>query len=163
MASGRRLIAGARAETRLILEICAVFALTSLHHVYGAIRYATPWRYHAVVFSAVALAVILAAASLSRARPDTPGGRGARWVFWIVSLAVPVLLVGGFEGLYNHVIKVALYAGGLPEPWMRRLFPPPAYEMPDDLFFEATGILQVVPAALVAYHLARPNRSIQEG
>jgi hypothetical protein len=27
------------------------------------------------------------------------------------------------------------------------------YEMPNDLLFEATGVLQVVPAVLAAYHL----------
>jgi hypothetical protein len=36
---------------------------------------------------------------------------------------------------------------------MRRLFPPPRYELPDNLFFEVTGVLQVVPAAVTAYHL----------
>jgi hypothetical protein len=33
---------------------------------------------------------------------------------------------------------------------MTRLFPPPTYELPNDAFFEITGILQVVPAALAA-------------
>jgi hypothetical protein len=38
---------------------------------------------------------------------------------------------------------------------MARLFPPPTYEMPNDAFFEVTGILQVVPAALAAWHVYR--------
>lgn len=148
-----------RAEAHAMHEISAVFALTSLHHVYGAIHYATPWRYHVVLFSAVALAVILGAFWLSRARPDTTPGAIARWVFRVVSLIVPVLLVGGFEGLYNHVVKIVLYLGGLPEPWMRGLFPPPTYEMPGDVFFEVTGVLQVVPAVMAAYHLVVSSRA----
>lgn len=46
---------------RAVLEVCTVQVLTSLHHAYGAIHYATPWRYHAVQLSAVALALILGA------------------------------------------------------------------------------------------------------
>jgi hypothetical protein len=141
------------AETRAVRAMCAVLALTSLHHVYGAIRYATPWRYHAVVLSVVVLAVMLSALALGRARPDTTAGRMAQWGFWVVSVLGPVLLIGGFEGFYNHVVKNALYFGGLPEAWMRSLFPPPTYEMPNDLWFEATGILQVVPAGMAVYHL----------
>jgi hypothetical protein len=141
------------AGTRAVLEICAVLALTSLHHAYGAIHYATPWRYHAVLFSAVALAVILGTFSIGQARPNTTAGRTARWVFWVVSVMGPVLLIGGFEGFYNHVVKDVLYFGGLPEAQMRRLFAPPTYEMPNDLFFEATGVLQVIPAGMAAYHL----------
>ena len=140
-------------ETHTVLEIGAVLALTSLHHVYGAIHYATLWRYHAVVLSMVVLAVILSAFALGRARPDTTAGRMARGVFWVVSVLGPVLLIGGFEGFYNHVVKNTLYFGGLSEAWMRSLFPPPTYEMPNDLLFEATGILQVFPAGMAAYHL----------
>lgn len=34
------------------------------------------------------------------------------------------------------------------------------YELPDDVFFEVTGILQVVPAALAGWHLSRmPQRT----
>jgi hypothetical protein len=43
-----------------------------------------------------------------------------------------------------------------------RLFPPPKYELPNDAFFEITGVLQVVPAALAAaklYRLARSRRA----
>lgn len=58
------------------------------------------------------------------------------------------------EGLYNHVVKNALYWIGLPGPWTR-LFPPPTYEMPNDLLFEVTGILQVLPAAMAAHGLRR--------
>src|SRR5688572_13903588 len=54
------------------------------------------------------------------------------------------------EGLYNHVIKNLVYFGGASEPLMVRLFPPPVYEMPDDVLFEITGMLQIVPATVAA-------------
>lgn len=33
---------------------------------------------------------------------------------------------------------------------MTSLFPPPTYEMPNNLIFEITGILQVLPAVVAA-------------
>jgi hypothetical protein len=140
------------AETRAILEISAVLALTGLHHPYGAIHSATPWRYHTVFLSSVVWAVILIALVLSRAKPHTTAGHLARWVFWVVSVRGPVLLIGSFEGCYNQRVNNALYFGGLPEARIRSLFPPP-YEMPSDLLCEATDILQVFLAGMAAYHL----------
>jgi hypothetical protein len=64
-------------------------------------------------------------------------------------------MFGLFEGLYNHVVKDVLYFGGATTGLMMRLFPPPTYEMPNDMFFELTGILQVVPAAFAAWYLHR--------
>jgi hypothetical protein len=34
---------------------------------------------------------------------------------------------------------------------MHRLFPPPTYEMPDDVFFEVRGVLQLFAALPVIY------------
>ena len=70
-------------------------------------------------------------------------------------LVFPVLLFGLFEGLYNHVLKDALYLAGLPESLFVTLFPPPTYEMPSDVLFEVTGVLQPVPAWLSARALVR--------
>lgn len=140
---------------RAVLWSFAVLALTSLHHVYGAIHYGTPWRYHAVQLAAIALVVILGADRIGRERPGRTAGRVAGQVARVVIWLVPVLLIGGYEGLYNHVAKTALYFAGLPEAWMATLFPPPTYEMPNDLLFETTGILQIVPAGLAARALVR--------
>lgn len=38
---------------------------------------------------------------------------------------------------------------------LRTMYPTPAYEIPDDVFFEVTGMLQVVPVAVAAYYLWR--------
>jgi len=70
-----------------------------------------------------------------------------------------VLAIGAFEGLYNHVIKVVTYFAGLPLELHRELFPPPTYELPNDALFEASGILQVVPAAYTAVALVRLLRA----
>ena len=67
----------------------------------------------------------------------------------------PCARSGFFEGGYNHVLKDVLHFGGASPALMRRLFPPPRYELPDDAFFEVTGVLQVVPAAITGYYLCR--------
>ena len=49
---------------------------------------------------------------------------------------------------------------------MHRLFPPPTYEMPDDDFFEVTGVLQllaVLPAIYYTYRLIRAKIMTREG
>jgi hypothetical protein len=85
----------------------------------------------------------------------SPANAGARWVFVLTTLAVPVLGFGAFEGFYNHVIKDLLFFHGASVELMVRLFPPPTYEMPNNVFFEATGVAQVIPAAAAVWYLVR--------
>lgn len=146
-------------ERRALLAGVAVLALTSVHHVYGAVHYGTPERYHAVFIAAVALALILGSAAVARRKPASPAGRAAWWTAWGVNGIISVLLFGAVEGLYNHVVKVGAYYGGASEERLRWLFRDPLYEMPNDLVFEITGVLQVVPAALAAYYLVRAARA----
>lgn len=126
-----------------------VLILTTVHHVYGAERFQTPWRYHAAFVAIPALLVLVAARALCRRQPDSVPGRIAFGVFVLVSILVPIALIGLFEGGYNHVLKNILYFGGAAPENLTTLFPPPRYEMPSDLFFEVTGIAQF-PAALWA-------------
>lgn len=149
-----------RAELRALLGAMAVALATSIHHVYGAIIYHTPWRYDAVVISAGMVAVMLAAWQLSRALGGTTVGRVAWWTFWGVNATVFVFLIGVFEGLYNHALKDLLYFGGAPLSVMRALFPAPRYELANDWFFELTGVFQVIVSAISAIQLARllPHR-----
>ena len=141
---------------RAAVNALAVLVLTSIHHAYGAVIYHTPWRLHVVPIAvAAALAVVGALASM---RARGAAGGVAMWVFVLAVAVVPVLTIGTFEGWYNHVLKNLLYFGGAPGGVMHRLFPPPRYEMPDDLFFEITGVLQALPATLAAMHLYRMPR-----
>jgi hypothetical protein len=132
---------------------CAVLVLTSIHHAYGAYVYNTPWRYHAVLVAGVTAALIFGALAVVRSRPSGLLRALAQGLFILATLGVAVLMIGMFEGLYNHVVKNLLYFGGASSALMTRLFPPPTYELPNDAFFEITGILQVVPAALAAWYL----------
>ena len=144
-----------RPEQRALLAAVAVAVTTSVHHVYGAIVYHTPWRYDAVVVSAGAIAVVLAALHMSRSSIRAAVRRAAWWTFWGVNAVVFVLLIGVFEGLYNHALKDILYFGGAPLSAMHAMFPAPGYELPNDWFFELTGVLQVVVSGIAATQLGR--------
>lgn len=133
----------------------AVLLLTSIHHAYGAHVYGTPWRHHVVFVAVAAMLAMFGSLAVHRRDPSGPRGRLAWWAYVLTVLAIPVLMIGVFEGLYNHVAKDVLYFAHAPTAWMTMLFPPPTYEMPNDLFFEVTGALHVVPAALTAWYLAR--------
>jgi len=145
----------ARAEQRAFLAGIAVAVATSIHHAYGAIAYQTPWRYDAVVISAATVAVLAAAIYMSRSAASHSLRRAAWWTFWGVNVVVFVLLIGAFEGMYNHVVKDIVYFSGAPLTVMRAMFPASRYELPNNWFFELTGVFQVVVAAIAAIQLAR--------
>ena len=133
----------------------AVLLLTTVHHVYGAYVYQTPWRLHAAYVSGFTAAAILASLRIVWRGTDDAFSAIAFWLFAGVTLLIPVLTIGLFEGAYNHVVKDALYFAGASAARLNRMFPPPTYEMPNDVFFEMTGVMQVVPASLTAWFLYR--------
>lgn len=134
--------------------------LTSVHHAYGAVIYGTPWRLHILHFAipaGVALVVLLLVGS---ARRNKPSGRLSTWAAVAIILVFPVAMIGLYEGAYNHALKNIVYFG-LGEGLARAVFPPPTYEMPNDLVFELTGIAQFplsIVSAVLAVGLLRGNR-----
>jgi uncharacterized membrane protein len=132
----------------LLFAVLATLVLYGAHHAYGAVRYATPWRHHAAF---VALAVAGVSYACFRAHLVAMNERVSRvagWAFGILSLVMPVMAIGIFEGFYNHVVKDVVFFAGISAETFARMFPPPAYERPNDLVFEMTGVLQVVPAVV---------------
>ena len=149
---------GGDAASRAAWYGVAVLLLTGIHHAYGAYAFDTPWRLHAVYVAAAAALALLGARAVVRAETSPALRILAQAVFVVVTLGVAVVMFGLFEGGYNHLVKNVLYFGGAPPALMTQLFPPPAYELPNDVFFELTGILQLVPAVLAAawfYRMAR--------
>lgn len=140
----------------------AVLAMTVVHHAWGAVIYAAPFRLH-VVFVAVPVAVAIAVALQIGARQaGTRAGRLATWIGIAASLVFAVAMIGFFEGGYNHVAKnVVFFIGGeaavhmLVLDW---LVDPSLVEIPNDFLFEATGIAQFplgIWAAIETWRLAR--------
>jgi hypothetical protein len=127
----------------LLRRALATLVLFAAHHAYGAMRYDTPWRNHAGVVAFFVGLAILAAYGAYRWRPRALLGG----IFAGLVVVVPVVLVGAVEGGYNHAFKVAVWALGAPRDVLESLFPPPTYELPNDVWFEASGVLQAVVAA----------------
>lgn len=124
--------------------------LTSVHHAYGAWRYATPWRLHAAAIAVVVGAAIIASCAAFVARSGKRFGALALGVLTLLIVVVPIAGFGAFEGFYNHVLKNILFFGGASPEVLGRLFPSPTYEMPDDVWFEISGVLQAPVAVLAA-------------
>ena len=135
-------------ESRALWWTIASMALTTVHHLYGAIIYHTPWRHHAAILATVTVLVSVASFRVHRSMASERAGRIAFWIFVILSMLIAVLGIGLFEGGYNHTLKNILYFTTHDAAVMQRLFPPPTYEMPNDALFEITGVLQF-PLGLV--------------
>lgn len=138
--------------TKALVTSAGVIVLTLVHHVYGAVMYATPWRHHVALIALPFLAALIVAFSVHKRRAQTFAGRTSMYVFAIITSVFSVGLIGFFEGGYNHLLKNILYFGGASRTVLGRLFPSPQYEMPNDFLFEATGILQFVVAVAAAYY-----------
>jgi hypothetical protein len=128
----------------------ATLGLTTVHHVYGGVLYASPWRIHGAGVAMAIGVLSFALFSVYRRCPDARLGRSAGWLLALVVLFFPVLATGVFEGAYNHVLKNVLFLLGTRESVLLRMFPPPVYELPNDAGFEISGIAQVIPAAFAA-------------
>lgn len=150
---------GPHDEVAALIGGVAVLLLTTVHHVYGAVLYATPERYHAVGIALAGLVVMAAGFIVSRRSRDSVLRRLGWWTFWGGTALVPVLLFGAVEGVYNHVVKLLLFFAGVPEDQLQQLYPDPTAEMPNDFIFEFTGVLQAVPAGVAAFYLFRLLRT----
>lgn len=139
----------------------AVLLITAVHHMYGAAVYNTPWRNHVVMPAAITAMAIIATLYLYYKRPYSFGGQSALWLGSAITLIVPFGLFGMFEGGYNHVFKNIVYFSGASASLLQKLFPPPTYELPNNLFFELTGILTffaALPLPFNTYRLIRNRR-----
>ncbi|HMA18639.1 MAG TPA: hypothetical protein VKS03_09385 [Thermoanaerobaculia bacterium] len=144
-----------KASTKTLLASAGVLLLTTLHHLYGAFLYKTPWRNHVALIALPVLLVLVVTHEIHRRQPATPLGRASLFLFAALTLAVPVGMIGFFEGGYNHLVKDLLFFGGLPAAALDRLFPDSVYEMPDNLLFEASGVLQFFVGLYAARWLGR--------
>ena len=132
------------------LSASLVYVLTIVHHIYGAIAFDTPWRYHAAFLGIAGIAATLLLTRGSTRWGSSVLRQTTTAVLAALTLILAVGLVGVFEGAYNHAIKLLLFFGGAAPETMHRLFPPPTYEMPSDVLFEVTGVLQFVAGLIAA-------------
>lgn len=138
---------------RTTLFTSLLLLLTILHHAYGAYVYNTPWRLH-VVFIAMPvwlLVLLLQQYYLHTTRYYT------LWMalYAMVVLLFPLLGIGLFEGVYNHLCKNIVWLFTGPGVFYGKLFPAPIYEAPGDIIFEVTGVLQAGLFFPLAVHYRR--------
>src|SRR5262245_10997826 len=75
-----------------------VLLLTSVHHIYGAIIYQTPWRYHIVIPSVLAMLFISAMLFLFRKLATARLSAIAFWLAIACIIIIPIFWIGLFEG-----------------------------------------------------------------
>ncbi|SFF08241.1 hypothetical protein SAMN05518672_115116 [Chitinophaga sp. CF118] len=146
-------------RAKVTLYSIIIMSLTSLHHVYGAIIYHTQWRLHVLLLSIPVIVITLYINRLLNPKVNTSNN----YLFWIyraITLLVSIILIGLFEGIYNHIVKNILFFGGASKSGMSKLFPPGMYEMPDDAFFEITGVMQGVIGIVLIVYFIRLTREI---
>lgn len=125
---------------RLAFTALALLALTAVHHAYGAYVFDTIWRLHILIPASVVAIAIMAGLRLARAE-HAVYATGGRWLTAAAALIFPIVLIGVWEGGYNHLIKNLVYFSAGAD-FARTVFPAPTYEMPGDVFFEVSGVAQ---------------------
>ncbi len=150
-------------DTPLLDAALATLFVFAAHHAYGAVHYGTIWRMHGALLALPLALLLVVSAGTARRRSDSAAGQLARALFLALVLVTIVLGIGVFEGLYNHALKDVLFVGGAPHELLVRLFPPPRYQLPDDLWFELSGVLQVLPAAWTAEQVLATSRRAMAG
>jgi hypothetical protein len=138
--------------SRIAWYSVALAILTTIHHVYGAVIYNTPWRLHILMMS---IPVIILTLILERQlRKTGVSSKCVRfWLLYFITLVPSLGFIGVFEGIYNHLLKNLMYFGGAGDGLLQTLFPAPTYEMPNDLLFEITGVMQGVIAIVLIKHM----------
>lgn len=135
-----------------------VIIVTTVHHVWGAYLYDTPWRLH-IVFIGVPIATAFVALLIYAApRHGTGAARVAAWLAVVLIVVFCTAMLGVYEGGYNHVLKNIVYFTHGPVGWM---FPDGVTGIPDDVLFEVTGMAHLPTGILAAVACWRLLRSQQ--
>lgn len=143
------------------MYLVLTLTLTIIHHVYGAYIYKDSFRLH-VVFAALPVLAVLLLSYRTMLRSRSRVVRMISLTLFISSGALSAIGIGLYEGGYNHVVKNILYFTGTPVEILNRLYPS-IYELPNNFFFEFTGILQFVTGVfcfVYVYRLALENRCV---
>lgn len=125
----------------IMLWSVGTMVMTIIHHFYGAYIYDEPFRLH-VAIVAIPVIVILLATYVGQLRIKNPTWRrGFSVIFIGTTVLFSVAAIGIYEGGYNHVVKNLLFFSGVPAEFLDRIYPS-VYELPNDFFFELTGVAQ---------------------
>ena len=131
-----------------------ILLLTIIHHIYGGIIYDTPVRFHIAWFAIPVIVVMILLYHLHFWKKSSPTiSKIALWIYVAVLVVIPFGTFGLVEGGNNHLLKNILYFGGVSEEKMLQIYSDPIAEMPNDFWFEFTGVLQFVAGVYIGYML----------
>jgi hypothetical protein len=143
-----------RTANQATIALVALYILTTIHHLYGGIVDRLPARLAMPVIALIPLAIALYSLNVYR----RTGSRLALNIFAGVTIIVFVIGLGVVHSAYSHVYKDILYLlNGSPNLYI--LINPGEHYPPDNVFFELTGILEVVLAYFVAVATVRLLRT----
>lgn len=140
-----------KTSTKTLLASAAILVLTVFHHFYAAAIFDTPWRRHVAIIVMPVLLVMIVLYVLYQWRPLTMVGKTSLWLFILVAALVPIAWLGFFHGGYTHLAKLILVIGGVSQPTFERLCP--GCEVPGDLIYEVTGVMEFLLSLVAAYYL----------
>ncbi len=141
----------ARTAKAMLLAAAAETAITVLHGVHGARTYDDPGRLHMIGPAVALLALAAALTWLFLRRP----GR-LTLVALAAATAVPFVAIFGLvHGGWSHALKLAAFHAGASPETLERIFMSPDFAQPGGLAFEASGVLGLAAAAVVAVLLVR--------
>lgn len=149
----------ARAAKLLLAAVAAQTLITIGHFRHGAFTYDDPSRLHVVLPAAIFFAL---AAVLTLVFLRSPG----RLALTALAAATAIPFIGIFglwHGGWGHVVRLAFFHAGAPQATLERLFMSPDFVVPDDLFFELSGVLGFAAGAVVAWRLAVLIRAALRG
>ena len=138
----------------------ALMIVTSIHHVYGAVVYDTPWRLHILMVS-IPVIIFTVAGSNFLIKREVPGKNLLLLLYWSIILIFSVILIGGYEGVYNHALKNVFFFSGASEPVLDKMFPSSMYVMPNNFLFELTGVMQAVILVPLLVQMARMLKELK--
>ncbi|GAA2041788.1 hypothetical protein GCM10009819_29930 [Agromyces tropicus] len=141
-------------ETRpALLSFITLYVVTTVHHLYGGLVLDAPVRLLVPLLLALPLAGGAAALEWFR----RTGRRGAARTYAGIALVVAGVL-GLVHSAYSHLYKDVLFLLRGPAELYVLLNPDEHYP-PDDLFFEVTGVIELVAAVVVTVTAIRLLRA----
>ena len=142
-----------KTSTKTLFASAAILILTVFHHFYAAAIFDTPWRRHVAIIVIPVLLAMIVLYALYRWQPTTLVGNASLWLFMLVAVLIPIAWLGFYHGGYTHLVKLILVFIRVPQATFERLCS--VCEVPGDLIYEVTGVMEFLLSLIAAYYLAR--------
>ena len=145
---------------RVTLAFLAQVTLTSIHHIYGGLIYDSTLRLSQPIFAGIEFLIVLGVLFWYRRTKS-----GVALTLFSVLMALIGVVQGLFHTLYGHAYKDILFLIGITADMVRNYFlpviPNDFIYPPNNVFFEATGLLELVTIYLISIYTYRLIRSRQ--